>query len=118
MVVAVVRGIDMGNGFFQPSARIVLRGRPWVGVILSAFCAEFEKDNPSPSALFTLEPPNPMLACITSQARDLSVSAQQAAVWMYTDHLTFNRMREKFAVDSGDWAAAKAVVQRCQSAVR
>src|SRR5712692_2880346 len=76
MVVSVVRGIDMGGGFFRPTSRILLRGSSWVSAILSAFCAEFEKDNPSPSTPFTLEQPDPTLACVLNRSRTLSVPAQ------------------------------------------
>lgn len=116
MVVSVVRGIDVGGGFFQPTARLVLNGSAPVTAILSAFCAEFEKDNPSASTPFTLEPPDPTLACVLTRSRNLSVATQQAAVWMYTDHLTYQHMNEKFSVSPAEWAAAEPVVRACTAA--
>ncbi len=113
MAVSVVRGIDVGGGMFQPTSRIVLRGSSWVSAILSAFCAEFEKDNPSPSTPFTLEQPNPALACVLDRSRNLSVATQQAAVWTLTDRITFRHMSEKFDVSPDEWNAAQSVVQQC-----
>jgi len=117
MVVASVRGVDMGGGMISPTSRIHLSGSNPVTVILSAFCAEFEKDNPSPSTAFSLESPDPMLACITKRSRNLSIPARQAAVWIQTDGVSFEHVNEKFSVSPGDWAAAQQVVAQCGSTV-
>src|SRR4051812_34752494 len=53
MVVSGVRGIDLGGGLIRPASRISLTGSSPVVVFLSAFCAAFEKENPSPSATFS-----------------------------------------------------------------
>jgi tetratricopeptide (TPR) repeat protein len=116
MVVSVIRGIDVGGGFFEPTARVVLRGSAGVTAILSAFCAEFEKDNPSASTPFTLEQPDPKLACLLTRSRGLSVPAQQAAVWMHTDKVTYQQMSEKFSITQADWSAAERVVRTCATA--
>jgi hypothetical protein len=113
MAVSVVRGIDVGGGFFEPTSRIVLQGSAWVTAILSAFCAEFEKDNPSATTPFTLEQPDPTMACLLNRTRNLSVATQQAAVWMYTDRLTYRQMSEKFQVSGAEWAAAEKVFRAC-----
>jgi hypothetical protein len=117
MVVSAVHGLDLGGGRIRPMSQIYLGGRTPVTVILLAFCAEFEKENPSPGAAFTLEEPNPMLACIARQGRDLSIHAQQAAVWIQTDSISYEHMRQKFQVGPGDWTAAQGVVEHCRSIV-
>ena len=115
MVIMGVRGLDTGGGTFVPRSRIVLASTTPATYILSAFCAEFEKENPSPSDTFTLQEPDPVLACIGKKGRNLSVPAEQAAVWMYTDHMTFPRVNEKFPVSQADWTAAEGVFQQCQA---
>jgi hypothetical protein len=117
MVVSAVRGLDLGGGRIRPMSQIYLGGDAPVTVVLLAFCAEFEKANPSPGAAFTLEEPNPMLACLASQGRDLSIQAQQAAVWIYTDSITYEHMRRKFQLGPGDWTAAQGLVEHCRSMV-
>jgi len=117
MVVSAVHGLDLGGGRIRPMSQIYLGGSTPVTVVLLAFCAEFEKENPSPGAAFTLEEPNPMLACIARQGRDLSIQAQQAAVWIQTDSITYEHMRQKFQVGPGDWTAAQGVVEHCRSIV-
>lgn len=91
MVVSSLLGVDLGGGSYRPTSRLLLRGAEMVTAILSAFCAEFEKDNPSPSTTFAIEPPDPLQACIAreSESRNLSVAAQQAAVWMVTDRIFY-----------------------------
>ncbi len=115
MAVSIIRGIDVGGGLFEPASRIVLSSTAWVTAILSAFCAEFEKDNPSASTPFTLEQPNPALACVLNASRSLSIATQQAAVWMHTDRLTYRHMSEKFPVSQAEWAAAETVIRRCNA---
>ena len=117
MVVTAIHGVDLGGGRIQPMSQVSLRGSTPVTVLLLAFCAEFEKENPSPGATFTLEDPNPMLACIARQGRDLSIQAQQAAVWIQTDSISYEHMRQKFQVGPGDWTAAQGVVEHCRSLV-
>jgi hypothetical protein len=118
MVVSGVLGVDAGGGMYRPTSQIVLSGESWLTLILSAFCAEFEKDNPSANTTFRVEAPNPMLACIARGSRGLSTSAEQAAVWMHTDKATYKHVNEKFAVTPQEWASAGSVVQACQAAVR
>lgn len=100
MMVLEVAGRVTGPGTYAPSANIVI---PTTGVatyILNAFCAEFHKDNPSENTHFTLSSPDTTLACIARQSLEAhsSLEATQAAVWMYTDHLTFQEMNEKVSI--------------------
>jgi len=113
MVVSGVRGIDLGGGLIRPASRISLTSSSPVVVFLSAFCAAFEKNNPSRSTTFSVEPPDPTLACITRRAANLSVPAKQAAVWMYTDRISYGHMSQKFRVSSSEWSAAQSVATAC-----
>jgi len=115
MVVSGVEGVDMGGRMFRPTSQIVLTNSAPVTYVLKAFCAEFEKENPSVSTSFTLEQPDPILACIVRKSRALTVPAAQAAVWIYTDRMTFSRVNHKFRVDSSDWTAAETVVAECRN---
>lgn len=114
MVVGGILGEDMGGGRYRPTSQIRVSGQSWVTMILSAFCAEFEKDNPSSSTTFSIEAPDPVLACVTRATEDASIASQQAAVWIVTDRITYKHMSEKFDVTPQDWATAQAAVQRCQ----
>ncbi len=113
MVVSAVRGIDLGGGLIRPASRISLTSAAPVTVFLSAFCAAFERENPSPQSNFSVGPPDPQLACIARRAANLSVAAKQAAVWMYTDNISYGHMSQKFRVTQGDWSAAQGVVAAC-----
>lgn len=113
MMVGGLLGVDLGNGMYRPTSQLVLRGAEEVTALLSAFCAEFEKDNPSSSTSFALEAPDPLLACIAREGAGLPVAAEQAAVWMVTDRVTYSHMTEKFDVSQTEWASAMAVVRRC-----
>jgi hypothetical protein len=118
MVVVGVRGIDMGGDRFSPASVITLASSAAVTYILSAYCLEFEKDNPPDSASFTVQAPDPMLACLANEGKTLSVEGLQAAIWMYTDKVTFSHMNEKFDVTNSDWTAAQNVLARCRTRLR
>jgi hypothetical protein len=92
---------------------------PSATYVLSAYCAEFHKDNPSPSSVFTVEPSDNVAGCILSDAaqQGLSVQATQAAVWIYTDHVDYGAMSHKFPISESDWHAATAVATGCQANV-
>jgi hypothetical protein len=117
MVVAGVLGRFMGNVgdsvSISPSTDIVVSSVTPVAYVLAAYCTQFEKDNPSGSDQFTLASPgpDPTLAAILGQSRSLSDNAIQAAVWMQTDHVTFNHMNEKFPVSREDWSTAQTAFQ-------
>jgi hypothetical protein len=115
MVVAGVLGRWAGGDSYYPSSNIVVSGSTPVDYVLEAYCAEFEKDNPSATTGFDVEGPDPSLASILKQARNLSIPAKQAAVWIHTDHMTYDRMSEKMAITRLDWASAEAAVRRAQT---
>lgn len=115
MVIMGVEGRSTGGGMFEPTSHITVSTAKPVSYILSAFCAEFEKENPSTTDTFTLEEPVPILACLAREGKTLSVAAQQAAVWQYTDRMTYGRVNEKFAVSQTEWAAASSLLEHCRS---
>jgi hypothetical protein len=116
MMVVGVRGIDVGFNRFRPTSQIVLTDSQPVAYVLSAYCIQFEKENPSYATKFTLELPDPVLACIAKKGLSLTVPALQAAVWMRTDNITYEHMSQKFRVSPQDWAAGQSAYQECQYA--
>jgi hypothetical protein len=114
MMVVGVRGIDQGDGRYQPESKIELTDSKPVTYLLAAYCTQFEKENPSFATRFTLKKPDPVLSCIAQQGPSLTVPAMQAAVWMRTENITQARMSEKFSVTAQEWAAGQIVFQRCR----
>jgi hypothetical protein len=114
MVVTGVSGEDAGNGRIRPASRIILAGAQ-ATYILTAYCAEFEKENPSEATTFSLRDPDPMLACVAREGESLSLAAMQAAVWKHTDKITYAHMSEKFDVTPSEWAAAQKVYSACRA---
>jgi hypothetical protein len=114
MVVSRVTGVMTSDSSYSPTSRIVLTDtKPVVTILLSAYCAEFQKENPQEYTTFSIEAPDPTLACIAQRGANLSVAALQAAVWIYTDRITFQSMSEKFNVSLEEFAAGRAVASRC-----
>jgi tetratricopeptide (TPR) repeat protein len=118
MVIGGVSGEDMGNGMLGSLSGVTLRGDNLLTLILTAFCAQFEKDNPSSSTTFQIGPPDAVLACIMRKGveQGLSIDARQAAVWMYTDHASYSHVNQKYQVSQAEWTAADAVYAACLSA--
>jgi hypothetical protein len=58
MVVGEVRGREVSENSFTPTSDIVLTGTAPVTYVLSAFCVNFEKDNPSESDSFSVGQPD------------------------------------------------------------
>jgi hypothetical protein len=52
------------------------------------------------------------------QSQNLSLSARQAAVWVYTDGISFSHMSEKFPVTPSEFSAGESAVERCRATVR
>lgn len=121
MVVSGIGGRDLGGGMMEPASEIELSDNKPVSYVLTAYCANFAKDNPSEGNRFTLSRnKNDLLACVLSEAekRNLSVQATQAAVWIVTDNVSFDEMSHKFPVSASDWKKAKAVVSHCRKKKR
>lgn len=114
MVVAGVKGEMTGSQSYRGTSTITATSTP-ATYVLEAYCAEFEKDNPGSSTHFSVGSVDPVLACILEGASNLSVSARQAAVWIYTDKASYNHVNQKFSVSRSDWDAAAAVVRNCLS---
>ncbi len=117
MVIAGVRAVMWGN-LYVPVSEITLTDYETHTYLLAAFCAEFNKDNPSPNSIFSIGNVDPTLSCILNESRTqgLSLQATQAAVWIYTDRITFETVQHKFSVDSADWSVASPLAQRCIAA--
>ena len=114
MVVLGISGEDVGGGRMRPTSTIHLAGAS-ATYSLEAYCAEFEKENPSETDRFRLGPPDPVVACLAREGSSLSLAAKQAAVWMYTDHITYEHMNQKFDVSPTEWAAAQKVYRACRA---
>ena len=111
-----VAGRSSGGAGYSPSTNIVVPAVGLATYVLNAFCAEFHKENPSESTSFTLKQPDSQLACIAKQGgrgSGVSLEATQAAVWIYTDNLTYQQMAEKFNISRADWDRASQLVRTC-----
>jgi len=115
MMVASIRGVDLGGNKYRPESQIILPESGTVSYVLAAFCIQFEKENPSPATEFTLKRPDPKLACIARNGSSLTVPAMQAAVWMQTDNITFAQMNQKFPITTLEWAAGRSVFLECRN---
>ena len=120
MVISTVRGRAVDSRRFTPQSQIVVLGATPVTYILEAYCAEFHKGNPSPSNVFRIQAPDPILSCIllAGKKRNLSVQAIQAAVWIVTDNLTYVSMNTRLPISHPDWQSAKAIADLCQAEVK
>lgn len=116
MVMASVRGRMVHERSYAAASQIVVASSTPVTYVLEAYCAEFEKDNPSASTTFQLGDVDAPLACILQAAGALSTEAMPAAVWMQTDRVPYDHIHAKFPVSRADWQAAQAVIQRCRPA--
>ncbi|HLK09680.1 MAG TPA: hypothetical protein VKV30_17140 [Candidatus Angelobacter sp.] len=79
--------------------------------ILEAYCTEFEKDNPSDSTKFSFGSVDRNLACILDKSD--SIQVKQAAIWIYTDGVTYTHLTQKFPLSSSEWQEAKSIIARC-----
>lgn len=114
MVLLGVRGISTGGDRFIEETTIVLADSSPLTYVLSAFCAEFEKDNPSATTEFTLvEQLSDIHACILETGVGLSINAIQAAIWMATDSLSYDEMNERLPLTVDEWNAGQEAFGRC-----
>jgi len=58
---------------------------------------------------------DPMLACTLreSKRRGLSIRSTQAAVWIQTDHASYDAVRQKFVLDSREWSGGWQAARTC-----
>ena len=117
MMVASVRGILCEGNEYQPQTQIVLPDGGALVYVLAGYCLEFSKENPSQDTSFRLERPDPALERIAQRGASLTVPALQAAVWMLTDGVTFDRMNQKLPITQEDWSAGEAVFLECRGPV-
>jgi len=81
---------------------------------LSAYCADFDEDNPSEASRFTLDAPQGgVYRCIVDTGADLSIGAVQAAVWIHSDGVSYEQMSERFEITRADWQSGLSVFQTC-----
>jgi hypothetical protein len=114
MVIAAIEGQVRGESSYSPSSVIRVEDTPKT-YVLDAYCTDFEKDNPSLQSKFKLEKADPVLACILTEAANLSPQAKQAAVWIHTDNVSYDHLKAKFPVTRFDWDAAAAVAKKCSA---
>jgi hypothetical protein len=117
MVISGLKGRETGGGKYSPEQFIILTDSRPVRYVIEAYCAEFHKDNPPPDRFDfqVAAKPDPVLACILNKARKekLSVAGTQAAVWVHTDHVTFEEMITRVSVSKIEWSKAETVASRC-----
>jgi hypothetical protein len=113
MVISGVNGLMEGESAYSPTSIIEASSSPQT-YVLDAYCAEFEKDNPSQGSGFSLDTVDTVSACIFSKATDLSSAAKQAAVWIHTDKASFEQVNYKFRVSKSEWKSAESIVRKCQ----
>lgn len=113
MVVARVKGRMVDEHRYEPQEEIMVPATGTTTYLIEAYCAEFEKDNPSSSTVFTLNGSDETLSRILKEARkrDLSSKATQAAVWIQTNHATFEQLSHKLPVSVSDWQQAQDTVE-------
>lgn len=114
MAVAGVVGRAISEYSYTPTSDIVVAESNPVTYILSAFCINFEKENPSSTDEFTVGQTDPVLACILGNSKNLSVPARQAAVWIYTDNVSYQHMSEKFPVSAQEYEQGRTLTNQCR----
>ena len=114
MVVGEVLGRMVSESSYIPASHIELSGKSAVDYALTAFCLNFEKDNPSDTDTFRAEEPDATLACIMKNSAQLSVAARQAAVWIHTDNINYAHMNRKFSVSAQEFSQGRDVVNGCR----
>lgn len=118
MVFAGVRGLQSANAMLSPAAEMRLPASDAVTYVIEAYCANFNKLNPSEQTTFTIGEGRPILACIARKNPSMSVTARQAAIWMQTDAMTFSRINLKLRVSPAEWQAAQAAFVECGGSSR
>jgi hypothetical protein len=113
MVVASVRGRMVDERRFAVEPRIVVRDGPPATYVLEAYCADFEKKNPSPTTRFAIARPHAALARVIrhAQARRASVRILQAAIWIVTDRVNYDELNQRFRTSRKDWQEAMAILR-------
>src|ERR1019366_6792532 len=117
MVLASIRGRLAGENSLIRESTIRLETQEPVKYVLSAYCADFSKADPSSKSKFNLGATDPNISCVLRDAgkHGLSVRATQAAVWIQTDHVGVDTVNHKFQVTSADWSLATEVASGCNS---
>lgn len=118
----VVSGVYLEDGGYMTDSRgagfIEIRPKARVRVVLIAYCADFEKDNPGPSDRFTVASLPAKLGPVMTQVQTYSrrnpaediTAAAQAAVWM-AQGVSISKIREKFEVSPGEERLARNFIR-------
>ena len=119
MIIAGLKGRDLGGGKYTPTSTITLTDHRPARYLIAAYCADFHKENPPADAFdFNLGTTvDPGMICVLNDARTerLSIAGTQAAVWIYSEHVTFSEMNAKMPIELAEWSRAAAVASRCAS---
>jgi hypothetical protein len=114
MAIAGVVGREISEYSYTPASDIVVTESNPVTYVLSAFCINFEKENPSTTDEFTVGQTDPVLACILGGSKNFSVPTRQAAVWIYTDNVSYQHMSEKFPVSPQEYEQGRTLANQCR----
>lgn len=106
-------GILMSGDSYSPASEMEASDEPTT-YVLDAYCAEFEKENPTAGQGYALGAVDVAAACILDQAKNLAARTKQATVWIPSDRATYAQVRDKFRVSQKEWKAAETVVKACQ----
>ena len=114
MYIAGLKGLLMNGDRYRPVPGMEASDEP-ATYVLDAYCAEFEKENPSPGGGYAVGAVDAVAACILVKAAQLSTTARQAAIWIHTDQVSYAKINEKFRVKKAEWKAAESVTRQCRN---
>ena len=109
--------IYLDGGRYQSDGKksfIVLPPKASNKVVFVAFCADFEKENPTATDTFSLGSPSPILAAVLNRVQTYLrantnaniLVATQAAIWL-SQGVSMDEIRTKFSVSSAEEQLAR-----------
>jgi hypothetical protein len=116
MAILTLRGIASGS-MYAPREIILLSNNDPVDYLFSAYCVDFEKDNPTELTVFTQSgnaDPNviKIFNALSQLSSDItSVTAIQAAVFVVTNDVSKSELTSRFTSDASEIANAKTILQ-------
>lgn len=113
MVVMAVRGVWAGRGRFRPTSRVVVARSGSVTYVLSAYCIDGERTDPSSAVRFAVGPRDAGLACIGRESRGLTMPALQATIWMRSEGIDVEEVARRISLRDRDWDQAMGALRRC-----
>jgi hypothetical protein len=117
MVIAGVKGRTAGAGKYYRESQIRLTGLNEQEYVLVAYCADFDKKNPSSGNKMAIQGLDARAACVIEEGRkrSLSTQAKQAAMWITRERVPFDRMRVSFPLSQDYYNQAEAVARSCET---